>query len=93
MTEKTVEKALVKRIKGLGGWAVKCAIPGTSGMPDRLILFPGGRVAFVECKRPGEKVSKIQEYRIQQLRTLGFTVWVVDRLEEIERFIEEVMPK
>jgi len=91
MTEKTVEKALVKRVLGLGGLAIKFVPGGTNGMPDRLILLPGGRVAFVECKRPGEKVSKIQEYRIQQLRQLGFLVWIVDSVNEIEKFVMEMM--
>ena len=53
------------------------------GMPDRLILMPGGRLSFVELKAPGQKPRPLQLHRHDQLRDLGFEVFVLDRQEDI----------
>lgn len=53
--ESTVERYLVRRVKELGGLAIKLSPAGMTGLPDRLILLPGARVIFAEVKRPGEK--------------------------------------
>lgn len=61
-------------------------------MPDRLLLFPGGRVAFAEVKTPGEKPEPIQKAVIRKLIKLGFRVYVVDSLEIINQIIREYVP-
>lgn len=76
--EAAVELALRKRVKALGGWALKLVCPGTAGVPDRLVLGPGGQVVFVELKRPGERPRPLQVRRHEQLRVLGFRVEVID---------------
>jgi len=53
MNEKYIEKLLVKHVKAAGGVALKLCCPGLDGMPDRPLLFPGGRIGFVEVKAPG----------------------------------------
>lgn len=78
ITEKEIERALKERVEGLGGMCLKFVSPGNDGMPDRICLWPGGRVAFYELKRSGEKPRPLQERRIEQLRRLGFTVEVID---------------
>ena len=54
MREKTVEAKLVKAVKSMGGLAPKFISPGLDGVPDRLVLLPGGKLAFIELKAPGK---------------------------------------
>ena len=76
--EKDMERALVGAVKRRGGMALKWVCPGWAGVPDRIVLLPGGRVLFAELKRPkGGEVRKLQEWWHGRLRRLGFTVWVI----------------
>lgn len=71
--EKEVERALGRMIYRHGGLCMKWVCPGFSGVPDRLVLLPGGRIVFVETKRPkGGKVSKLQKLWAKRLTELGF---------------------
>ena len=90
MREKTIEHQLVMAAKAIGGIAPKLVSPGFDGMPDRLVLLPGGRIGFVEVKAPGAKPRPLQERRHEQLRELGFQVSVLDDLEQIPGIIEEI---
>ncbi|PIJ50648.1 nuclease [Erwinia sp. OLTSP20] len=83
--ESTIEKYLVAEVKKAGGIAYKFLSPGRRAVPDRLVLLPGGRAIFVECKAPGEKPRPEQLREHERLRALGFTVVVLDskNLEEI----------
>ena len=87
MRERTIEHRLVEAVKKRGGIALK--LDTLAGIPDRLILLPQGVVMFVETKAPGEKPRKIQEFRIRQLRELGFRVEVLDNGNEIDRLLKE----
>lgn len=86
--ESTVERYLVRRVKELGGLAIKLSPAGMTGLPDRLILLPGARVIFAEVKRPGEKPRPIQERIHDRLRLLGFRVEVVDSNEKIREMVK-----
>ena len=86
MRESVVEKALVKRVKELGGIAEKFTSPNKVGVPDRLCLFPEGKLCFVECKAPGERVTALQNYDHEIRRKLGFAVYVIDSIEAAEAF-------
>ena len=55
MREKNIEQKFVHSVKAAGGIAPKLVSPGFDGMPDRMVLMPEGRIAFVEVKAPGEK--------------------------------------
>ena len=90
MREKDVERKLVSAVRNAGGLALKFVSPGMAGVPDRLLLFPGGRAAFCEVKAPGEKPRPLQVHRMEQLRELGFRVYVVDSVERIRGMIEEI---
>ena len=81
--ERTVEQALVRGVARLGGIAYKFASPSRRGVPDRLIVLPGGRVMFVEVKAPGGRLSKLQEFEIARLRSLGASVVVIWSVNEI----------
>lgn len=90
MRESKVEEKLRTEAKRRGGWAVKFTSPGLDGVPDRLVLFPGGRLAFVEVKAPGKKMRPLQERRADQLRALGFQVYCLDCMEKIGGILDEI---
>jgi len=90
MRESALERRLVCEVERLGGRAPKWASPGSRGVPDRIVLLPGGRVVFVEMKRPGGRMSPLQQKWARDLRALGHQVYVIDSHEEIDRFIREV---
>ena len=76
--ERDIEAKLVKRVKAHGGLCLKWVSPSAAGVPDRIVLLPGGRVIFVETKRPkGGKLSPLQLHWDRVLQDLGFRVWVV----------------
>ena len=91
MREKAIERQLVSAVKRLGGLCPKFISPGFDGMPDRLVLFPGGRLAFVEVKAPGKTLCPLQVRRKGQLEELGFRVYMIDRLEQIQDILNEIM--
>ncbi len=84
MREKEVEKYLIRQVRKSGGLCLKFISPGWSGAPDRVCLWPKGRLKFVEVKRPGEKMRPLQERRAEELRELGFQVEVVDTLDKAQ---------
>ena len=88
MREREIEANFVRKIKAAGGWSVKFVSPGCAGMPDRLVLLPDGRLFFAELKAPGEKPRPLQMRRHEQLRRLGFRVYVIDNLEKAREVIE-----
>ena len=91
MRERDIEGKLAKTVRQLGGMCPKLVCPGFDGMPDRLMLLPGGRIAFVEVKAPGRKPRPLQEKRHMQLRELGFPVYVLDDPEQIPGIMNEVV--
>lgn len=90
MNEKTIELKLTAMVRTRGGIAVKLAVTGISGMPDRLILLPGGRTAFVETKAPGKRPRALQEQRMLMLERLGFHCFVIDSEERIREVLDEI---
>ncbi|MEG2678346.1 MAG: VRR-NUC domain-containing protein [Oscillospiraceae bacterium] len=88
--EKDIERYLRKKVKALGGLAPKWVSPGWDGAPDRILLLPGGRVLFAETKDTGEKPSKKQLLRHQQLRDLGFIVTVPDSRTAVDNLLRGV---
>ena len=90
MREKTIEQKFRAAVKAAGGLAVKFASPGFDGMPDRLALLPGGRMAFVEVKAPGKKPRPLQLARHRLLRQLGFKVYVLDDEGQIGGMVDEI---
>ena len=90
MRESQIEKKLKIKIESIGGRCLKFVSPGMSGVPDRICLFPGGRVIFVETKAPGGKLRPLQKKRHQELKELGFTVLVIDSEEKVNRIGQEV---
>lgn len=90
--EKEIEGKLVARVKAYGGRCMKWVCPMEAGVPDRIVLLPGGRIVFVETKRPkGGVLSSLQEYWGRTLRDLGFDAWVIWTREDLANFEREVL--
>ena len=83
MLERDIEKALVKRIKALGGLCEKFVSPSNIGVPDRLVTLPG-KILFIELKSPGKKPTAKQLKDHAKRRAYGCTVLVIDSLEGID---------
>ena len=90
MREKQIEQKLVKATKNMGGIAPKFVSPSFDGMPDRIVLLPGGHIGFVEVKAPGEKPRPLQLSRHGLLRRLGFKVYVLDEEQQIGGILDEI---
>ena len=90
MREKQIEKKLIMEVKKRGGICPKWVSPGFDGVPDRIVLLPYGKFAFVEVKAPGEKPRPLQVSRHKLLRRLGFHVYVLDNESEIGGMIDEI---
>lgn len=90
MREKTIEQKLVKTVKNMGGIALKFVSPSFDGMPDRLVLLPKGKIAFIEVKATGQKPRPLQIARHNLLRKLGFQVFVLDNEEQIGGILDAV---
>ena len=89
-SEKQIEHALTLMVKARGGIAPKFVSPSFAGMPDRLVLLPGGVFAFAELKAPGMKPRALQLSRHRLLKDLGFKVYVIDGIEQIEEVLNEL---
>lgn len=90
MREKVIEQKLFAEVKKAGGICPKWVAPGFDGVPDRIAMFPGGKIAFVEVKAPREKPRPLQRARHELLRKLGFRVYVLDEIEKIGGMIDEI---
>jgi len=90
MREKNIESKLVKAVKIMGGLAPKFISPGVDGVPDRLVLLPGGKIAFIELKAPGKELRPLQVRRKRQLEALGFSVYCIDSPNQIGEILNEI---
>jgi hypothetical protein len=90
MLEKTIEHKLKSAVKNMGGIAFKFTAPGINGVPDRLVLLPHGKIAFIELKAPGRKMRPLQVRRKRQLERLGFLVYCIDSAEQIGGVLDEI---
>lgn len=90
-SEKDTERYLNRQVKALGGRSYKWVSPGCSGVPDRIVILPGGRVVFVELKSEGETSTKLQQKRQSELRALGCTVYAdIDTKEKVREMLDEI---
>ena len=87
MREKDIEKKLVDGIKRLGGCAYKWVSPGRDGVPDRIVVLPGGIIWFVELKTDTGRISPRQQFQLNFLNSLGFNTTVVRGMSECRQFL------
>lgn len=89
-SEKLIERKLVEKCKENNVLCIKLLTYQFTGLPDRMCLFPGGVVVFVELKTTGEKPRKIQINIHNKLRKLGFRVEVIDTVKKVQDLIDEL---
>jgi hypothetical protein len=88
--ESLIEKYFKKEVEKLGGEAIKILPWLNAGWPDRLCIFPGRKIEFVELKSAGKKPRPLQSAIHKKLASLGFPVRVLDSVEQVKKFIDEI---
>ena len=89
MLEKQIEKYLKEQVQARGWLCWKLVSPGTTGVPDRIVVGPNRQILFVELKKTETgKLTKIQEFRLKQLRGLGHWIKVVDSKAGVDNLIK-----
>lgn len=92
MKEAAIEARLVKMVRSRGGLCYKFVSPSNPGVPDRIVITPGGRTIYVELKTEIGRLANIQRWQLDEMRRRGADVRVLKGLEEVKAFVEEVMP-
>lgn len=90
-SEKVIEKRLNAEVKSLGGWSLKLLSTYVTGLPDRMVLLPGGVIFFAEIKSTGKKPTPVQRLVHDKIRRLGFTVYVIDSLEQLNKILNNLL--
>lgn len=90
-SEKVIEKRLNAEVKSLGGWSLKLLCQFVTGLPDRLVLLPGGVIFFAEIKSTGKKPTPIQRLVHERIRRLGFRVEVIDSLDNLYKVLNSLL--
>lgn len=90
MRESELEKEFCSLVRQAGGKAYKFVSPGNAGVPDRIVVLPGGRIGFAELKRPGEEPRKLQQLRLEELGRLGCLAEAVDGMEAAGAFVAKL---
>lgn len=88
--EKAFEKKLRVFVENLGGKCAKWHSPGCRGLPDRIVLLPGGRVYFVEMKDEGLKPAPLQLWWLKTLSDLGFYAICINSEDGLTRFMDKL---
>ena len=90
--EKDIERKLRIMVERHGGLCLKWTCPGWAGVPDRIVLLPGGVLIFVELKRPkGGRLGALQKWWKKNLIDRGFQVWVIWDAEDLAKFEEAAL--
>lgn len=82
----------MREVKKRGGLCYKFTSPGNPGVPDRIVILPGGTTIYVELKTEIGRLAKIQKWQIEELRKRGADVRVLKGMDQVMNFLEEVMP-
>lgn len=90
MRERDNERSLRESMERYGGKALKFTSPGNNGVPDRLVILPGGRIIMVELKTECGRLSSIQAYQHKKLRELGVKVITLYGTRGVSDFMAEV---
>ena len=88
MTEKDIEAYFVKRVKALGGYAYKFRSVTQAGVADRIAVTPKGKIVMVELKKPGGRLSALQEIFAEEMRSVGAPYVCLWSKEDVDAFIQ-----
>ena len=90
MKEYAVEKHLVQKTQECGGICLKLISPGIAGVPDRIVVLPGGKIGFAEMKAPGRRPRLLQRAVIRDLYRRGCRIATIDNLKSVEGFVRRL---
>ena len=90
MKEYAVEKHLIRKAQARGGACLKFTSPGTAGVPDRIVILPGGKIGFAELKAPGKKPRRLQRAVIRDLYRRGCRIATIDNLKSVVGFVRRL---
>ena len=90
MREKDIERRLGERLKELGCLYYKFVSPSTPGVPDRIVILPGGKTIYVELKTEAGRLSSVQKRQIARMRERGADVRTVRGMGEAKELLREV---
>lgn len=88
--EKDIERWLGNQLKKLGCIYMKFVSPGNDGVPDRIVVLPGGSVIFIELKATTGKLMANQRVQISRLRKQGALVFVVTGKLDAKLFLDDI---
>lgn len=92
MKESAIEARLVRMVRDRGGLCYKFVSPGNPGVPDRIVITPGGRTIYVELKTEVGRLSNLQKWQRSELEKRGADIRVLKGLDQVKKFVEEVFP-
>lgn len=92
MKESAIEARLVRMVRERGGLCYKFVSPGNPGVPDRIVITPGGRTIYVELKTEVGRLSGLQKWQRSELEKRGADIRVLKGLAQVKQFVEEVFP-
>ena len=88
MLERKVEKKLTDGVRKLGGKAYKFVSPGNVGVPDRIIVWPDGKIEFVEIKSENGRLSKMQTAQINRLQEMECAVHILYGADAVSAYLK-----
>jgi hypothetical protein len=89
-SELSVEQYLARCVKARGGWAIKLIPWAQAGLPDRMVLLPGGKMYFVELKSEKGRLRPAQHMVRRKLRLLGWSVHVLNSKSQVDEWFEHI---
>ena len=72
MTEQQIQSKRIKQLEADGYYVIKLVKTNKNGIPDFVAFKPDAEILFSEIKKPNGKLSKLQEYRLKELKSYGF---------------------
>lgn len=93
MQESEIENKLREVVEKMGGVCFKFVSPGNRGVPDRIAIYPGGKIHFIELKTKVGRLSALQKTQISRLRDLEtevFVIYGIDGVKEYEELINGI---
>jgi len=84
MTEQQIQSKRIKQLEQDGYYVIKLIKTNKNGIPDLVAIPPRTKVLFSEVKTPTGRLSKLQEYRIKELKEHGIRTEVYRGLTDKE---------